>query len=527
MGQGTIYKNFNIFWGFVMDNQDPMMLGRVRVQPKQEQYEASIPKNPDGSDKEESQYAWTEEDPFIFLPLLPYYISQVPKIDEYVHIFYYTNYERRGNSKFYIQGPIQRPQNNSFEFWGNSQSMLSSGEFLKQANSLKDKTTKQTKPSVYGIYPEPGDNAILGRGTSDVIVKDESVLVRAGKNVTTQTANFDVPTPRTNRGFLQVSLFDQEKVDIDPLRRIFTTNKPQTVKKLIEWDILNEFNYTGYTSTGQITGDTKYDGTIKLFDLLPRPETKSDVIYPDTPLDTYKSDSEYTLIFTGKSFDEALTIINEFIDGVNKGKININGYDDFPSENNQSLKSQFPFYFRPAKNTANKLSSSGASEFNSVVGFNQKIKLQPFNEQSGSALVWSQGVVGEQPTIETIVIPRKDYLPSPVSYGTLVGDFIYFLSHKTTVPGKSKVNLDAATTLYGIPQEKFVDEFADQTEPTVRGDQLMKLLNLIVRFLGSHVHPVAGTPPVPVATDGTDIQTIFTKLFDADNSILNQNIRIN
>ena len=118
-------------------------------------------------------------------------------------------------------------------------------------------------------------------------------------------------------------------------------------------------------------------------------------------------------------------------------------------------------------------------------------------------------------------------LSSTANNGTLVGDFIYFLSHKTTVPGKSKVNLDVKTTLYGIPQEKFVDEFADQTEPTVRGDQLMKLLNLIVRFLGSHVHPVAGTPPVPVATDGTDIQTIFTKLFDADNSILNQNIRIN
>ena len=527
MSQETIYQNFNIFWGYVMDNQDPLMLGRIRVQPKQEQYEASIPKNPDGSDKDEIVYAWTSEDPFIFLPLIPYYISQVPEVDEYVHIFYYTNYERRGNSKFYIQGPIQRPQNNSFEFWGNAQSMLTSGEFLKQANALKDPITKQTKSEVYGIYPEPGDNAILGRGTSDVVVKDDSVLVRAGKNDTTQTAKANLPTPRTNRGFLQVSLFDQEKVDVAPLKQVFTTYKPQTVKKLIEWDILNEFNYTGYTSTGQVTGETKYDGTVKLFDLLPRPETKSDVIFPDTPLDTYKSDSEYTLIFTGKSFDEALTIINEFINGVNIGKININGYDDFPSENNQTIKSQFPFYFRPSKNTANKLSSSVAGEFNSVVGFNQKIKLQPFNKDSGSALVWSQGVVGEQPTIETIITPRKDYLPSPVSYGALVNDFIYILSHKTTVPGKSKVNLDVKTTLYGIPQEKFVDEFADQTEPTVRGDQLMKFLTPIVKFLASHVHPVAGAPPVPVATDGTDIQSIFTKLFDADNSILNQNIRIN
>lgn len=527
MKEETIYQNFNIFWGYVMDNQDPLMLGRVRVQPKFEQYEASIPTNPDGTSKEESQYAWTPEDPFVFLPLIPYYLSQVPKNDEYVHLIYYTNFERRGNSKFYIQGPIKRPQNNFFEFWGDSQSMLSSGEYLTQANSLKDPITNQTKAEVFGIYPEPGDNALLGRGTSDVVVKDSSVLVRAGKNITTQTAGNNFPTPRLNRSFLQVSLFDQEKKEIDPLRQVFQRNIPITVKKLVEWDIIDQFVYTGYTLTGLITGETKYDGSIKLFDLLPRSETKSDVIFTDTPLDAYKSDSIYTLIFTGKTFEESLEIINQFINGVNKGKININGYDDYPAENNETIKNQFPFYFRPAKNTQNKLNSSGSTEFNSVVTFNQKVKLQTFNKESGSALVWSQGVVGQQPTIERLVIPRKEYSPSPVSYGTLVGDFIYFLSHKTTVPGKSKVNLDVKTTLYGIPQEKFVDEFADQTEPTVRGDKLMDLLNLIVRFLASHVHPVAGSPPVPIATDGTDIQTVFTKILDADNSILNQNIRIN
>ena len=61
----------------------------------------------------------------------------------------------------------------------------------------------------------------------------------------------------------------------------------------------------------------------------------------------------------------------------------------------------------------------------------------------------------------------------------------------------------------------------------VRGDQLMDLLNLIVKFLLSHVHAFPGLPPIPVGTDGTATQDILQKLLDADKTILNQNIRIN
>ena len=67
--------------------------------------------------------------------------------------------------------------------------MLASGEFLKQANNIKDKVTFENKGQSYGIYPEPGDNSLLGRGTADVIVKQDEVLIRAGKNITTQTSN--------------------------------------------------------------------------------------------------------------------------------------------------------------------------------------------------------------------------------------------------------------------------------------------------------------------------------------------------
>jgi hypothetical protein len=60
----------------------------------------------------------------------------------------------------------------------------------------------------------------------------------------------------------------------------------------------------------------------------------------------------------------------------------------------------------------------------------------------------------------------------------------------------------------------------------VRGDQLMKLLNKIVDFLASHVHN-PNKAPIPIGTDGTQIEEIRKLIQDADATILNQNIRLN
>jgi len=167
-----------IFQGFVTDNQDPLMLGRIRAIPINAVESQLLPEDWTPNKK------WTAEDPLIYLPLLPYYISQVPKVDEYIHIFFYNKKQQVDNTKFYIQGPITRPQNNFFEDWHNSESMLATGPFLKQANNIKDGTV--VKENAYGIYPEPGDNALLGRGTSDIVIKrtdtSNDVLIRSGKN---------------------------------------------------------------------------------------------------------------------------------------------------------------------------------------------------------------------------------------------------------------------------------------------------------------------------------------------------------
>ena len=509
-----------IFQGYVLNNQDPLMLGRIRALAADAVESQLLPE--DWTPSKE----WTSDDPLIYLPLLPYYISQVPKVDEYIHIFYYNKKQQVDNSKFYIQGPITRPQNNNFEDWHNSESMLASGEFLKQANDIKDKVTFENKGQSYGIYPEPGDNSLLGRGTADVIVKQDEVLIRAGKNITTQTSNFNLPTPRQNRSFLQISMFDLEKKYKDPIKKRIFENLPQLVKKLVEWEITDQIIITGNTAGGGVTGSTFYNGNVMLYSLLPKDQTKTTEIDMTTTLDDFKSSPEYTLDFTGKTLDEGVKIINQFINGINKGKINIDGYEQYPFDSSSKLTKQFPFYFRPNKNNVDKLASSGSSDFNMVNSFFKRIKLLPSDKQFGSVLVWQENVVGEQLTFKSVKLSQPVYTPKPVSYSTLAADFVYMLSHNSDIPSKSKINLQPKETLYGINQPYFTDVMLPNTDPMVRGNELMKLLTLIVKFLSSHVHNI-NEAPIPIGIDGTELDQINKILQDADNSILNQNIRIN
>jgi hypothetical protein len=161
-----------------------------------------------------------------------------------------------------------------------------------------------------------------------------------------------------------------------------------------------------------------------------------------------------------------------------------------------------------------------------VNSFFKRIKLLPSDKQFGSVLVWQENVVGEQLTFKSVLLEQPVYTPKPISYSTLAADFVYMLSHNSDIPSKSKINLQPKETLYGISQPYFTDVMLPNTDPMVRGNELMKLLTLIVKFLSSHVHNI-NEAPIPIGIDGTELDQINKILQDADNSILNQNIRIN
>ena len=228
--------------------------------------------------------------------------------------------------------------------------------------------------------------------------------------------------------------------------------------------------------------------------------------------------------------------MNKFIRGVFDGFIDMPNYS-FNNQNNVSKESTFPFVVTPSKLTyingnVNPTTSTTNPIYESFVKFYSSIKINDSMSKSGFYLVWDntngKPVIGPQSSVKTSTIIPTEITSQDVTYGILGSEKIYLLSHNTSSP-KGRVSL--SETLYGIPQDRFVGDeksILSKTHPTVRGDELMTLLRKMFSYVTGHVHPVATVPPVPVASgNGQTTAEINQILSNVENTILNQNIRIN
>ena len=507
--------NSILFQAQVLNSDDPMMLGRVRAIRLIDNLDDILRSVTDPPWNEEKDI-WTSRDPLIFTPLLPYFIYQVPKKDELIQIMY-LNKDYRFQNQFYIQSSaFSSPTTTLKEYWYGGNKWSGNGTQIVNPNPLKNQNGTYKDGAIHaGVFPQPGDNAILGRGSADLIVKQDEVLLRAGKFAEENLQPNILPVANPKRAFLQLSRFQTTKEVLPPKTYFEFKEEVVLVKYLIEWVIVNPEN-----TKDNFTGD------IYLYQLKPDPSTNSKNL---TVGSTVTSNLK-TIVFKQEIKGNTLDIIdqiNSFISTCNRTNF-FNGNQLFPDNSDDT---KFPIFYRPTNEVYTKINPSTPSgQTNTIIINNlskiyKGIKINP-GIKGGYGLIYTKNNVGIVGAYVKKTAAQSKFITQQATYSTLGGDKVFLLSHNSVIPGKGgPINFD--NTLYGITPQQYGDEIMPKTSSMVRGEELMELINLIVQFLITHTHAYPGLAPVPVTESGVNVTSLTSELQNAVNKILNGNIRLN
>jgi len=491
----------------VLDNQDPLMLGRVRAKLLSDNY-ADVVKSFVNPPFNEEKDAWTERDPFIFNPLLPFFYYQVPKIEELINVLYYNN-DFKYRNQFYVQAMFSSPYRAPFEYYVGSQKFTGIG--IQYTDPIPPKNKDGTYPNTQfkGVFPEPGDNAILGRGNADIVVKEDGVLIRANK-IKGQFIPYLPPTANNKGGYLQITKFGSSRIDAGERKFTQISQEVLSVNYLIEYNIINPSNVAD-----------RFTGTIYLYKLKPNVRTNTQNLNVDSNIDDLKS-LILSQDFIGLTLQQTVKYINDWINLINSQNT-INGRNVFTED------TKFPIFYRPNQLNYQIISSIPTLE-NSVERKNlndiyNQIQLNNTATKKGYGLIYKKDTVGTPFKLTKTKGKIFNFNQTPVTYGAFGADKVFLLSQQSNKFGMEPINM--SDTVYGISEKKFIEEILPKTSSLVRGEELLELIDLIVRYLITHTHSYPGLPPISVGYDGVTSEQILTEIQNAANKILNENIRLN
>jgi len=551
-----------IYFGVCVDNQDPALSGRIRAvldsnwegkTPKDydaDQLEALLSTeagNPDlikkyGSGESGVQkLKWSENDPHLCSPFLPAFINIIPQTNENVKIILYDP-DNPTQNKEYVGPSISSPSNYPYQQFAGGRQGTSKGNRVKRDQNITDSDISTN------TFAYPDKIALDGRNNSDLIFGDSEVLLRAGKFISNpKTPEFPVFNPQMST--LQITNYPS-KLTLEEKEITKEIVEEVDIKYLVEYEIFN------------LESETTFDGKITLYEILSNPPLVSLPTSVGVGLTTeiYNTKARVTLNFQSQFVSGATYLIDNFLnevdgrdntslktgpfEGINWTKSAGDGDDIInigTSASSDEALNLYPFYFRPSLEFQKELDVVNPND-SGVVQERKKLNAQQFtkdirligvNGDKHYGLKISRDQSTNEIKKETTKIDEAK-LDETTREGIInaISNKILLYSHDSSIADKEKRNPLVENTNnapsgdnMGVDQKTQITLNDKEMEPVVRGDQLVKVLTMIVDYLGKHEHGLPGTAPFNETKSGPTLKEVEKIL--QDKNFLNQNIRIN
>ncbi len=322
---------------------------------------------------------------------------------------------------------------------------------------MPDGYTKLKDPNLeIGAYSEDEDIVLQGRYNTDIIQKDRQIWLRVGKVVEGTPNKFN----KENLGYIQLK-YGGEKL------------KREVVEKEVV-DFVIDFPTVIIT----VIINTITNSGVKLS--------------PDLPKESYRaSDVNRTELFIKVNDAKSATLKSSY-DNVN------------------------PFIGSESRD----LALNKAKEFvDEVIGKNNKWKIKSESQDfitiyggSNNVAIFNSEPIEVKKKIKEIKLTKNE--TEKTSVVNLVANKINFLSHDST---SNSFNLTDPKELISDDEQEKIN---NSSQPIVYGQKLVEFLELLKKYVTSHVHPYNGLP-ADRGSVTTDVENFVLK------SILNENIRSN
>jgi hypothetical protein len=510
--------------GICIDNVDPKGLGRIRCV----RYSDYV-----GEKEKALTYEdWGKNDLFVAIPFLPTNINFIPEINQAVKIINY-NTDKSNTNMEYIAGPFTTMFDFNSQTFSQQIDNTTYGNANKERENIVDKNDKYIDKRTESSFAKKTDYGVYGKYGSDIIFTENGLQLRGGKLLSKGAAS-----PSNRKKMLTYPIMGKRPgatLSLKKFPKVMVLEEKKRTK--VETEV-KDIKYILEYQIDKLTDTTKVEfflyKVLKTFGQV----TKTSFFNENTPLpmsvlklvntDNTESTPTFTIDITTNNINfihsEINNIFYTIVDRGLKGLLRSFG-DLFSQLSNSSLPKEgedFPLYFRPSVKFI-EMTPLTVTEETDKETILSKVKIFKIGPKSG--LIWSQTQLTppvKKQTIKTTQLRTVKSSPEQ-TFAALKSDKLFLLSTDTNETEKS-VNFNVLDK-YEYTQEDYIKNIEPNTYSTVRGENLLRLLQQLILVVFNHEHNVVG--PMVQNSEFEEYMQLLELLKSIENDLLNKSIRIN